>query len=74
MNLKFEILNHYHLIRNRDLTTEARRLGGELREKEMDTMDAEVAELMNHIIPTPGKVFEWMVSMRIPLRVSVPQW
>ncbi len=34
----------------------------------MDTMDAELTELTNHNIPTPGKVFEWMVSIRIPLR------
>jgi hypothetical protein len=33
----------------------------------MYAMDAEVTKLINHNIPTPGKAFEWMVSMRIPL-------
>jgi hypothetical protein len=33
----------------------------------MYTMDVEVTKLINHNIPTSGKVCEWMVSMRIPL-------
>jgi hypothetical protein len=32
----------------------------------MDTMAAGVTELINHNIPTLGKVFERMASMRTP--------
>jgi hypothetical protein len=32
----------------------------------MDTMDAEVNELINHDIPTPGKVFERMIERECP--------
>ena len=34
----------------------------------MGTMAAGVSEWINHNIPTPGMVFEWIDSMRIPLR------
>jgi len=38
----------------------------------MNAMDAEVTELINHNTSAPGKVFEWMVSMRIPSSLGTP--
>jgi len=34
----------------------------------MDTTVAGVSEWINHNIPTPGMVFRWIDSMRMPLR------